>query len=217
MYWEVMRRAGERGCPMFDFGRSKIGTGAYAFKKNWGFEPEPLALSLPAGAGRADAGPQPAQPEIPAVHRGLEAAAAAGRQRARPASSCAASAERRCGDLLFLAHRIPYPPDKGEKIRAWHMLQASAARTACISAASLTTRGLASICPCAHALRDVHAARSSPRRRKLRCLAGTADPAAADASPISTIRGFARWVDATLPRTRRSTTMLVYSSAMAPY
>ncbi len=26
-------------------------------------------------------------------------------------------------DLLFLAHRIPYPPDKGEKIRAWHMLR----------------------------------------------------------------------------------------------
>jgi len=24
--------------------------------------------------------------------------------------------------LLFLAHRIPYPPNKGEKIRAWHML-----------------------------------------------------------------------------------------------
>ncbi len=26
------------------------------------------------------------------------------------------------GDVLFLCHRIPYPPDKGEKIRAWHML-----------------------------------------------------------------------------------------------
>jgi sugar transferase (PEP-CTERM/EpsH1 system associated) len=25
--------------------------------------------------------------------------------------------------LLFLAHRIPYPPDKGEKIRAWHILE----------------------------------------------------------------------------------------------
>ena len=24
-------------------------------------------------------------------------------------------------DLLFLAHRVPYPPDKGDKIRAWHM------------------------------------------------------------------------------------------------
>lgn len=41
MYWEVMRRAGERGFRLFDFGRSKEGTGAYSFKKNWGFEPEP--------------------------------------------------------------------------------------------------------------------------------------------------------------------------------
>jgi len=27
---------------MFDYGRSKVGTGAFAFKKNWGFEPAPL-------------------------------------------------------------------------------------------------------------------------------------------------------------------------------
>jgi sugar transferase (PEP-CTERM/EpsH1 system associated) len=26
-------------------------------------------------------------------------------------------------DLLFLAHRIPYPPDKGDKIRAWNILR----------------------------------------------------------------------------------------------
>ena len=26
-------------------------------------------------------------------------------------------------DLLFLAHRIPYPPNKGDKIRAWHLLK----------------------------------------------------------------------------------------------
>jgi sugar transferase (PEP-CTERM/EpsH1 system associated) len=30
--------------------------------------------------------------------------------------------------LLFLAHRIPYPPEKGEKIRAWHMLDHLAQR-----------------------------------------------------------------------------------------
>jgi len=42
MYWEVMRRAVARGLNLFDFGRSKIGTGAHAFKKNWGFVPEPL-------------------------------------------------------------------------------------------------------------------------------------------------------------------------------
>jgi FemAB-related protein (PEP-CTERM system-associated) len=42
MYWELMRRACERGYKIFDFGRSKIGTGAFDFKKNWGFEPQPL-------------------------------------------------------------------------------------------------------------------------------------------------------------------------------
>jgi polysaccharide biosynthesis protein PslH len=30
--------------------------------------------------------------------------------------------------ILFLCHRIPYPPDKGEKIRAFHQLRAMAAR-----------------------------------------------------------------------------------------
>jgi FemAB-related protein (PEP-CTERM system-associated) len=40
LYWEVMRYAVGRGCKKFDFGRSKAGTGAFAFKKNWGFEPE---------------------------------------------------------------------------------------------------------------------------------------------------------------------------------
>lgn len=42
MYWDLMRRACERGLKTFDFGRSKLGTGAYDFKKNWGFEPTPL-------------------------------------------------------------------------------------------------------------------------------------------------------------------------------
>ena len=42
MYWEVMRRACERGYRVFDFGRSKVGTGAYDFKRYWGFEPIPL-------------------------------------------------------------------------------------------------------------------------------------------------------------------------------
>lgn len=42
-YWELMRRAGERGVRIFDFGRSKQGTGPYDFKRNWGFEPAPLA------------------------------------------------------------------------------------------------------------------------------------------------------------------------------
>jgi len=46
LYYELMCRASRRGCTRFDFGRSKIGTGAYAFKKNWGFEPRPLAYTV---------------------------------------------------------------------------------------------------------------------------------------------------------------------------
>lgn len=42
MYWEVMRRAGLAGFRLFDYGRSKRGTGAHSFKRNWGFEAEPL-------------------------------------------------------------------------------------------------------------------------------------------------------------------------------
>jgi len=41
-YWELMRRACARGLKVFDYGRSKQGTGSFAFKKNWGFEPKPL-------------------------------------------------------------------------------------------------------------------------------------------------------------------------------
>lgn len=42
-YWDLMRRACERGCRIFDYGRSKRGTGSFDFKKNWGFEPTPLS------------------------------------------------------------------------------------------------------------------------------------------------------------------------------
>ncbi|SHH41546.1 FemAB family XrtA/PEP-CTERM system-associated protein [Massilia sp. CF038] len=42
MYWNLMQAAAARGARIFDFGRSKLGTGAFDFKKNWGFEPTPL-------------------------------------------------------------------------------------------------------------------------------------------------------------------------------
>lgn len=54
MYWEVMRRAGrERGARRFDFGRSKAGTGAFDYKKNWGFTPEQLHYCYRLAPGAA--------------------------------------------------------------------------------------------------------------------------------------------------------------------
>lgn len=45
MYYELMLHARRRGCDRFDFGRSKTGSGAFDFKRNWGFEPEPLGYA----------------------------------------------------------------------------------------------------------------------------------------------------------------------------
>lgn len=42
MYWELMRHVAGAGYRVFDFGRSRVGTGSYDFKRHWGFEPRPL-------------------------------------------------------------------------------------------------------------------------------------------------------------------------------
>jgi FemAB-related protein (PEP-CTERM system-associated) len=59
MYWSLMQAAVERGCTSFDFGRSKAGTGAFCFKKNWGFSPAalPYAWWLNGGTEVPDLNP----------------------------------------------------------------------------------------------------------------------------------------------------------------
>jgi FemAB-related protein (PEP-CTERM system-associated) len=52
-YWELMRYACERGLKVFDYGRSKRGTGSFDFKKNWGFEPQPLHYEYLLVKGKA--------------------------------------------------------------------------------------------------------------------------------------------------------------------
>ncbi len=52
MYFALMRHARARGCTRFDFGRSKLGSGPFAYKKNWGFAPEPLAYARWLAPGR---------------------------------------------------------------------------------------------------------------------------------------------------------------------
>lgn len=63
MYWMLMEHARERGCTSFDFGRSKAGTGAYAFKKNWGFEPTPLTYEFRLAPGRSMPDVNPLNPK----------------------------------------------------------------------------------------------------------------------------------------------------------
>jgi FemAB-related protein (PEP-CTERM system-associated) len=53
MYYELMLHARKRGMERFDFGRSKTGSGPFAFKKNWGFVPEPLTYGVWTAPGHA--------------------------------------------------------------------------------------------------------------------------------------------------------------------
>ena len=59
MYWALMRRAVARGDRIFDFGRSKVDTGPFHFKRNWGFEPRPIVnlFRLRPGAGLPNINP----------------------------------------------------------------------------------------------------------------------------------------------------------------
>jgi FemAB-related protein (PEP-CTERM system-associated) len=66
MYYALMNHARERGCDSFDFGRSKTGSGAYHFKKNWGFEAEPMAYAVRTADGSAPRDVNPNSPKYKA-------------------------------------------------------------------------------------------------------------------------------------------------------
>ena len=62
-YWELMRDACERGYRVFDYGRSKLGTGSFDFKKNWGFEAQPLHYECLLVEGKSVAENNPLNPK----------------------------------------------------------------------------------------------------------------------------------------------------------
>jgi FemAB-related protein (PEP-CTERM system-associated) len=70
MYWELMCHAATAGCRIFDFGRSREGTGAYHFKRHWGFEPVPLPYQYILRNGR---GMPDVSPSNPKMHLAVEA------------------------------------------------------------------------------------------------------------------------------------------------
>ncbi|ADC62710.1 TIGR03087 family PEP-CTERM/XrtA system glycosyltransferase [Allochromatium vinosum] len=119
-------------------------------------------------------------------------------------------------DLLFLAHRIPYPPNKGDKIRSFHLLDYLSTRyrvhlgAFVDSPADLVHRDVVREY-CA----SVWLGRLSPRRAKLRSLTGLLT---GEALTLPYYRG------STLPAWIRDVTrdqairrVLVYSSAMAQF
>lgn len=119
--------------------------------------------------------------------------------------------------ILFLAHRIPYPPDKGDKIRSFHQLRGLVARGHEVHLCAFAddrddlrhSETLATLC------QSVHIVPLERRRAGARVLAGLLG-----AAPLS-FRYFAsaamrRHVESTVARIRPHA-VVVYSSPMAQY
>ena len=119
--------------------------------------------------------------------------------------------------LLFLAHRLPYPPDKGERIRAWHMLEHLARDWSidlgCLSDDPADAQHLPML---RELCRSVHAEPVGPRIT----LAARALLRARPGQPLTLgwfhAPGLRAWVDAQLASGEHDAAF-VYSSAMAPY
>jgi polysaccharide biosynthesis protein PslH len=118
--------------------------------------------------------------------------------------------------LLFLTQRIPYPPDKGDKIRAWqilsHFAKSYRVHLGCFCDDPADLRHvpfLEGVCAslCCRPL--------SPKRAKLKSLAtlGSGKPLTLGYFADAALR---QWVDATVAAHRPSR-IFVFCSAMAPY
>ncbi len=120
-------------------------------------------------------------------------------------------------DLLFLAHRIPYPPNKGDKLRSYHVLKHLASRYRVHLGAFVddvddwqhvdTVKHL-----CAG---ETLCLPLSPRRAKLRSLTGLATGQAL-AIPYYRDARMTRWVEHVVNR-HRIRRVVVFSSPMAQY
>ena len=119
-------------------------------------------------------------------------------------------------ELLFLSHRVPYPPDKGEKIRAWHILKYLAGshdvHLGCLAEDPADLRQLDELrLLCA----SVGCFRVSPLVQKARALVRmrSGRPLTLDVFDNGSLR---HWVAHTLSR-RRISGIFVFSSAMGGY
>lgn len=118
--------------------------------------------------------------------------------------------------LLYLVHRMPFPPDKGDKVRSYHLLQHLAREHRVFVGTFIDdpdderhVEALSRLCA------GLHAVRLHPRRARVASLAGLAT-----GEPL-TLRyyrdaGLARWVAGIVERERPAAS-IVFSSSMAPY
>ncbi len=120
-------------------------------------------------------------------------------------------------NLLYLVHRLPYPPNKGDKVRSFHLLKYLAARHRIFLGTFIDdpqdeayVEKLPEFCA-----GGMHIARLSPKTAKLKSLTGLFSNEALTL-PYYRDAGLQSWVDATLHK-EKIDAAIIFSSAMAQY
>jgi len=118
--------------------------------------------------------------------------------------------------ILYLVHRIPYPPNKGDKVRSYHLLRYLSERYRVFLGAFVDDSADIAHADVVRALSaDAFIGRIDPRAARLKSLKGlaTREPFTV---PYYFDSALAAWVDATIRREGIRQAM-VFSSAMAQY
>ncbi|MFG6457960.1 TIGR03087 family PEP-CTERM/XrtA system glycosyltransferase [Roseateles sp. BYS96W] len=118
--------------------------------------------------------------------------------------------------ILYLVHRLPYPPNKGDKVRSYHLLRHLAARHEVHLGSFIDDPDDEQHLPRVRELcAGLHVARLNPRAAKLLSLRGllTGEPLSL---PYYRDAGLQAWVDASAARVGFDA-VIVFSSVMAQY
>lgn len=120
------------------------------------------------------------------------------------------------GNLLFLVHRLPYPPNKGDKVRSYHLLKHLVQGHRVFlgtfvddPADEAFVDTVKALCP------DLFVARIRPRMAKVRSLAGLFTHQALGLRYYQNA-GLKSWVKETLIR-HKIDSVVIFSSVMAQY
>jgi len=119
-------------------------------------------------------------------------------------------------DLLLLVHRIPYPPNKGDKIRSWHLLKHLARRYRVHLATFVDDSDDWQHVPTVQAVcASSHFAALNPRAARVRSLGALLGNRSLSLDYYRDA-GLRQWVDATM-REKNIRRIVVFSSPMAQY
>ncbi|MDD2882814.1 MAG: TIGR03087 family PEP-CTERM/XrtA system glycosyltransferase [Rhodoferax sp.] len=120
------------------------------------------------------------------------------------------------GNLLYLVHRLPYPPNKGDKVRSYHLLKHLTQSHRVFlgtfvddPADEVYVDTVRAICP------DLHVARLNPRMAKLRSLSSLLTGQALSERYYQDA-ALQDWVNATLAN-EKIDAVVIFSSVMAQY